>query len=177
MDVLEAQKKQKDRDKHVTKLNKFGVHEELDINVVFEKHHLTRINRFSFDVGDCLFDFLQMILHKICTSIELRQGTIQHFRFFLQNNYNGALLSYRNELNTYPLMEMHNVDDPEVYLQHISQFSSLEHPLNERGLLGDIFCTYCLLKWLNIPIRIWSKMQKRPYLHFNSFVGMHTYDI
>ena len=87
------------------------------IDDVLEKYNLYRLDNFAFTPGDCLFDALHVLLHNRYTSIELREGVIQYFKYCLEKNDQEALASYQHELNTYSLMEMHNVNDREVYLQ------------------------------------------------------------
>ena len=50
-------------------------------------------------------------------------------------------------------------------------------PLKDRGIWGDMFCIHWLPKWLNIPIRVWSKTKINPYLYFNSTLANNIYDI
>ena len=111
------------------------------------------------------------------TSIELREGVIQHFEVCLPKKDREALVSYQHELNKYSLMEMHNVNDPKIYLQRMSKSASTTLPLEQRGLWGDIFCIHWLSKWLNIRIRVWSITQMKPYLDFNSSLNNNIYDI
>jgi hypothetical protein len=92
-------------------------HQKHDINDILEKYDLFCLNNFAYTPGDCLFDSLQVLLHNRYTSMELREGTIQHFKTCLQKNDTEALVSYKHELNANSLMEMHNVNDPEIYLQ------------------------------------------------------------
>ena len=147
------------------------------IDLVLEKYSLYRLDNFAYTPGDCLFDAFHVLLHNRYTSIELRNGAIQHFKYCLQTNDKEALVSYQHELNTYSLMEMHNVNDPEVYLEQMSKSASSLLPLEDRGLWGDMFCIHWLSKWLSIPIRVWSKTKMKPYLYFNSTLVNNTYDI
>ena len=99
------------------------------INDILEKYNLYRLDNFAYTRGDFLFDVLHVLLHNRYTSIELREGVIQHFKYCLEKNDQEALASYQHELNTYSLMEMHNVNDPEVYLQQMSISTSNILPL------------------------------------------------
>jgi len=47
----------------------------------------------------------------------------------------------------------------------------------QRGLWGDSFSVHWLSNGIKIPIRLWSKKQMKSYLHFNSEIQTHTYDI
>ena len=87
------------------------------IDDVLEKYNLYRLDNFAFTPGDCLFDVLHVLLQNRYTYIELREGAIQHLKYCLENNDQEALASYQHELKTYSMMEMHNVNDPDVYLQ------------------------------------------------------------
>jgi hypothetical protein len=99
------------------KQNKNNRDQKPVINCVLGKYNLLCLDNFAYTTGDCLFDALQVILHNRYTSIELREGTIQHFKTCLQKNDIEALASYQLELNANSLMEMHNVNDPKIYLQ------------------------------------------------------------
>ena len=104
------------------------------IDDVLEKYNLYRLDNFAYTPGDCLFDALHVLLHNRYTHIEPREGAIQHFKYCLEKNDQEALASYQHELNTYSLMEMHNVNDPEVYLEQMSKSASSLLPLEDRGL-------------------------------------------
>ena len=135
------------------------------------------LDNFAYNPGDCLFDAFQVLLHYKYTSIELRECIIEHFKTCLQRNDNDALVSYEHELNAQSLVEMHNVTDPEIYLQRMKMSAPFLIPPEHRGLWGDIFCIKWLSKWLKISIRVWSSMNKKIYLHFNSTLSKNTYDI
>ena len=94
-----------------------STHHEHAIDTILQKYNLYRLDNFAYTVGDCLFDTFQVLLYNIYTSIELREGIIQHFEVCLAKKDREALVSYQHELNKYSLMEMHNVNDPKKYLQ------------------------------------------------------------
>ena len=87
------------------------------IDDVLEKYNLYRLDNFAYTPGDFLFDALHVVLRNRYTFIELREGVIQQFKYCLEKNDQEALASYQHELNTYSLLEMHNVNDLDVYLQ------------------------------------------------------------
>ena len=95
----------------------------------------------------------------------------------MQKQDKEAITSYQIELNSFSLMEMHSVNDPEVYLDKIYRPASIDITPEHRGLWGDIFCIHWASIWIKIPIRIWSKSQGKCYLHFNSNLSEDTYDI
>ena len=87
-------------------------------------------------------------------SIELREGTIEYFKSCLEKQDPEAIASYENELNTCSLMEMHGVNDREVYLHRMSKSTSIDIASCDRGLLGGIFCIHWISNWLKISIRL-----------------------
>ena len=91
------------------------------INASLEKYNMYCLDEFAYNPRDCLFDAFQVLLHYKYTSIELRECIIEHFKTCLQRNDNDALVSYEHELNAQSLMEMHNVTDPEIYLQRMTK--------------------------------------------------------
>ena len=119
----------------------------------------------------------QVLFNSRYTSIELRKGTIEYFRGCLEKQDPEAITSYKHELHKESLIEMHNIHDPEVYLQKMSISASSNLPIETRGLWGDIFCIHWVSNWLIVPIRVWSKTQAWCYLHFNSTIGTNTFDI
>jgi hypothetical protein len=124
-----------------------------------------------------LFNALEVLLHFRYTSTEIREGTIEHFRTYLQKQDTKAIASYQLELNRSSLIEMHNISDPEEYLNKMSRSTSIEIAIDNRGLWGDIFCIHWASNWLKIPIRVWSKSRMKSYLHFNLNLSTNTYDI
>ena len=69
------------------------------LDIVLERNCLFRLNNFSYLVGDCLFDCLQVLLKCKYTSIELRKGTIKYFTSFLEKHDLEAITSYKHELH------------------------------------------------------------------------------
>ena len=82
------------------------------IDDVLEKYNLYRLDNFAYTYGDCLFDALHVLLQNRYTYIELREGAIQHLKYCLEKNDQESLASHQHELNTYSLMEIHNINDP-----------------------------------------------------------------
>jgi hypothetical protein len=126
-----------------------------DIDAILEQHHLFHLNNFAYVIGDCLFDTIQILLHFRYKSIKLREGAIKYFKNSLRKHDTEAILSYRHELNTQSLMEMHNIDYSNVYLEKMSKSASTLIIREKRGLGGDIFCIHWLSNWLKVPIRLW----------------------
>lgn len=145
--------------------------------LVLQKNHLFCVENFSYLIGDCLFDNLELLLDFRYTSIELRKGTIEYFRDCLGKQDSEAILSYEHELHEASLKEMHNISNREIYLDKMARSASNNIPLASRGLWGDILCIHWLSNWLKIPVRVWSKTNMRVYLHFNSSVTTNTRDI
>ena len=48
---------------------------------------------------------------------------------------------------------------------------------NERGIWGDTFCIWWLVKWLKISIVVWSLTRKTRYLYFNKDSNIDPYCI
>lgn len=155
----------------------YPMSEEDKLQLVLQKHHLCRVDNFSYLIGDCLFHSLELLLHFRYTSVELRRGTIEYFRRCLEKQDGEAILSYEHELHEVSLQEMHNISNREIYLDKMARYTSNNIPLGSRGLWGDIFCIHWLSSWLKIPIRSWSKTKMRIYLHFNSSLMANTLDI
>ena len=129
------------------------------LDIVLERNCLFRLKKISYLVGDCLFDSLQVLFNSRYTSIELRKGTIEYFRSCPEKQDPEAITSYKHELHKESLIEMHNIHDPEVYLQKMSISASSNLPIETRGLWGDIFCIHWVSNWLKVPIRVWPKTQ------------------
>ena len=149
----------------------------VNIDNVLQMHGLFRLQNFAYAVGDCLFNALQVLLDFRYTATEIREGIIEHFRACLEKQDEEAIRSYELELNSNSLIEMHNVNDPEIYLDKMCKSAVIDILPEDRGLWGDIFCVHWASNWLRRPIRIWSKSQARSYLHFNSTLSTDTYDI
>ena len=104
-----------------------------NIDILLANYGLFRLQNFSYTIGDCLF--IRIYIH--ITWIETRDNRILS-NLFSKTIY-GSNLSYHNEINAFSLMEMHNVNDPKVYLQKMSRSTSIQIAPHERGLWGDIF--------------------------------------
>ena len=125
------------------------------LNGVLETHNLFRLKNFSYLVRDCLFDSLQVLLHFTYTSVQLRKGTIEYFRKCLEKQDAQAIISYQHELHEQSLIEMYNVNNQELYLEKMTKSTSIDLPLESRGLWRGIFCIHWLSNLLKIPIRVW----------------------
>ena len=108
-----------------------------------------------------MFDAFQVLLHFRYTSLEIRQNTIEYFRFCLEKatierikskESKEAIRSYNNELHPCSLWEMHKLTDKEVYLHKMSKFASIAIVPCDRGLWGDIFCVHWISNWLKSPV-------------------------
>jgi Na+-transporting NADH:ubiquinone oxidoreductase subunit NqrC len=86
-----------------------------------------------------LFDSLQVLLHFTYTSVQLRKGTIEYFRKCLEKQDAQAIISYQHELHEQSLIEMHNVSNQELYLEKMTKSTSIDLPLESRGLWGTFF--------------------------------------
>jgi len=78
-----------------------------NIDCVLKRNGLFRLDAFLYMVRDCLFDSFEVLLHFRYTSNQLRNGLIEHFRLFLNNNDVEAIESYEyeygiNDIGTYP---------------------------------------------------------------------------
>jgi hypothetical protein len=149
----------------------------VNIDSVLEKYGLFHLQNFAYVVGDCLFNALKVILHFRYTSIETREDIIEKFRACLQKQDEEAIKSYQLELNSYSLMKMHKLNDPEVYLNKMSKSTGANIALDDRGLWGDDFCIHWASNWLKLPIQVWLNMQGKIYLHFSSKLPTDTYGI
>ena len=95
---------------------------ESSIDDVLEEEGLFRLHRFSFTSGDCLFDTLQVLFYFRYTSIELRNGLIDHFLECLGKNNTEALESYQYELAPDFLYQLHGISNIETCIckMHLS---------------------------------------------------------
>jgi hypothetical protein len=123
---------------------------QLTIDRVLEDNNMFRLKSFGYNVGDCLFDSFQILLHMRYSSIEIRNGTIDHFLHCLQNNDSEALLSYKYELDSNTLYELHGLTDVDMYMWRMWLSATPDQTSNECGLWGDLFYLKWLSKWLNI---------------------------
>ena len=55
------------------------------------RSNLFRLQRFHYNVEDCLFDALVVLMHFRYTSTEIREGAINHFRVCLESDDLAAL--------------------------------------------------------------------------------------
>lgn len=149
----------------------------MTIDKVLQDNNMCRLKNFVYNVGDCLFDCFQILLHLRYTSTELRNGTIDHFIHCLNNNDPEALLSYNNELDPQALYELHGIASAEIYMQRMRLSAVPRLDSKEYGLWGDLFCIKWLSKWLNVQICVWSSTTKSKYLHFNEESQGNTYSI
>jgi len=98
----------------------------VNIDNVLQMHGLFRLQNFAYAVGDCLFNALQVLLDFRYTATEIRQGIIEHFRACLEKQDEEAIRSYELELNSNSLIEMHNVNDPEIYLDKMCKSAVID---------------------------------------------------
>jgi hypothetical protein len=148
-----------------------------NIDVVFHRNGLFRLDGFSYTVGDCLFDTFQVLLHFCYSSIELRNGLIDYFLTSFKSGDAEALQSYEYDLEFDFLRQLHGIHDVSTYFSKIRLFASPVLPAHERGLWGDTFCIRWLSNWLNISVGIWSLTRKTRYLLFNKTTSDNPYCI
>lgn len=89
------------------------------IDEVLQNNNLLRIKPFVYSMGDCLFNSFYLLLHMHYTSLELRNGIIDHFINRLELNDDEALFSYKHELDAKVLYEMHGLNDIDTYLRRM----------------------------------------------------------
>ena len=140
---------------------------DANIDIILMKHSLFRLQKFAYTAGDCLFNAFEVLLHFRYSSIELRNGIINHFLNCLQRNDTKAKVSYQYELDPVILYQLHGIHDVDTYLHKMRFSASNRNFQSERGLSGDTFFIRWLSKWLNIPIGVWSLTMKTRYLFFN----------
>src|ERR1700678_4422190 len=87
-----------------------------NIDHVLQINGLFRLDAFSYIPGDCLFDAFHVLLHFRYSSIELRNGLIDHFLTCLHNGDLEAASSYEYELASDFLYQLHGVHDVHTYL-------------------------------------------------------------
>jgi hypothetical protein len=89
------------------------VHDNID--VVFHSNGLFRLDAFLYIVGDCLFDIFQVLLHFWYSSTELCNGLLDYFLGCLKNGDVEALESYKYELESDFLRQLHGIHDVTMY--------------------------------------------------------------
>jgi hypothetical protein len=87
-----------------------------DIDIALKNEGLFIINKFKYNVGDFLFDSLELLLKYQYTSMQLRNGTIYYFLTYLGNHEKDTIISHHRDLDPQNLHELHKVDDPQTYL-------------------------------------------------------------
>lgn len=88
----------------------------LNIDNALRQQGLSSVPKFTYNVGDCLFDSLQLFLDNRYTSTDLCKGTIRHFLTSLEKQEPEAINSYNHELYLEILYELHKVRDRDTYL-------------------------------------------------------------
>lgn len=73
------------------------------------KNNLFPLEYFSYTIGDCLFDSLQILHHFHYTSNELQNGLVDYFMLLLSNDDSDALQALAHELHPEILYEIHNI--------------------------------------------------------------------
>ena len=111
-----------------------------NIDIVLMNHSLFRLQQFAYTPGDCLFNAFEVLLHFRYSSIELRNGIIDHFLNCLQQNDTEQKESYQYELDPIMLYQLHGIHDVDTYLRRMHFSSSNSNFQYERGLWGDTFC-------------------------------------
>ena len=127
-----------------------------NIDQLLHNNALFRLDAFSYSVGDCLFDAIQVLLHFHYSSTKFPNGLIDHFLACLENGNVEALESYQYELAFDFLCQLHGIHDVATYFSKMRLSTSPTLPAHERGLWGDTFCIRWLSNWLNISVGIWS---------------------
>ena len=88
-----------------------------NIDIELATQGLCRLQKFKYNVGDCLFDSIEYLLHFTKTSKELRNGTIDYFTMCLAKADPEALHTYNHELHPLLIKDLHSVDDHNTYLR------------------------------------------------------------
>jgi len=65
---------------------------------------------------------------------------VKYFRKFLAKKDKEVIMSYQHELHEESLTEMQNISGRDLYFAKMSGSTSIDIPLESRGLWGDIFC-------------------------------------
>lgn len=151
--------------------------QDISIDDALDNMHFFRISSFNFNIGDCLFDTIQVLLHCRYTCAELRNGLVDYFLHSLHHGSDVASSSFSNELHPSLLYDLHKVADQVTYLRRMRLSATETNSLGESGLWGDTFCIHWLSLWLDTPICIWSLTRKKPYLYFNKDVPHPTISI
>jgi hypothetical protein len=125
-----------------------------NIDEVFHRNEIFRLDAFSYTIRDCLFDAFQVLLHFRYYSPDLHNGLIDYFLGYLKNGDAEALDSYEYELESDFLRQLHGIHDVTTYFSNPWLSASPVMPAHERGLWGDKIFIWWLSKWLNISIGI-----------------------
>jgi hypothetical protein len=151
------------------------IHDNID--EVFHRNGLFRLDALSYTVGDFLFDAFQVLLHLCYSSTDLHNGLIDYFLGCLKNGDVEELELYEYELEYDFLQQLHGIHDVTTYFSKMWLSASPILPAHERGLWGDTFFIWWLSTWINISIGIWSLTRKRRYLLFNKTASSNPYCI
>jgi hypothetical protein len=111
-----------------------------NIDHVFYRNGLFRFDAFSYTLGDCLFDSFHVLLHFRYSSIELKNGLIDHLFVCLDNKDIEALKSYQFDLGSNFLYKLHGIHEINIYLSKMQLVASSNVNEKERGFWGDTFC-------------------------------------
>ena len=68
------------------------------IDMALAASHLFRLANFHYEIGNCLFDALVVLLQFRYTSIEIREAIMNHFRICLDPKDIDAFLSMHTDL-------------------------------------------------------------------------------
>ena len=107
---------------------------DANIDIVLMNHSLFRLQQFAYTPGDCLFNAFEVLLHFRYSSIELRNGIIDHFLNCLQQNDTKAKESYQYELDPIMLYQLHRIHDVDTYFRKMRFSASNSNFESERGL-------------------------------------------
>ena len=124
-----------------------------------------------------MFNALVVIFHFLYTSIEIREGTINHFHVCLECGDLAALESLQTDLAVDYLQDLHSILDVDEYLDRMSQTASQPNEKNLYGLWGDIFSIKWFSNWLKVQIVVWSLIKQTTYLHFNTKTTGYCYNL
>ena len=94
------------------------------IDWCLSQSQLFRLQHFHYNVGDCLFDALVVLLHFQYTSIEIREHTVNHFLVCLECGDLAALESLQTDLATDYLQDLHSISSVDDYLDRMSKTAS-----------------------------------------------------
>ena len=110
-----------------------------DIDCTLAKFHLFWLHSFYYEAGDYMFNALAVLSQFHYSTLEIRQGIVNHFCHCLDRGDPMTLLLLWSKLSIEILASLHNVLDVAMYLEWMCLSASQVSGHFVNGLWGDLF--------------------------------------